>query len=121
MAKKEWKKLKNQSKIKDKNTEIEIDTDEYGVSDSTKNLANAQNDYPNYDWFACYTIKDKNGNDVDKVTGGYTIKFDKPESGKLYYYYKDGNKGRIMEVGFSIENGKAKATLNIGDPPIGNG
>ena len=126
MAKKEWKKLKNRSKIKDKNTAIEIDTDEFELDDSDKNLKKAEdkatNEGLNIDWFASYSIK-KNGNDVKNVSGGYTIKFDKPTTGnKLYYYYEDSEGSHLDYVNFfDDEPGRVKATLYVGDPPIGAG
>jgi hypothetical protein len=129
---KEWKRLTNRSGKKDKNTDIEIDTSNYEVDDSDKNLVDAKNEADRQnltiDWFACYSIKDKNNNQVKEITGGYTIKFDKPDSGdKLYYYYKDNNNnGHLEYVNFSdagTENNRqrVKATLTIGDPPIGSG
>jgi hypothetical protein len=113
-------KLKGLKPDKDKHTVIEgIDTKNFEVFDSDKNLSDAESNYPDYDWFACYTIKDKKGNQVKKVSGGYTIKFDKPALGKnLYYYYnKTANKLDFSDA----EPGRVKATLDIGDPPIGAG
>lgn len=113
---KEWKRLKSVSKKKDKNTDIEIDTSNYEVVDSDKNLEEANNKYPKIDWFACYTIKDKKGNQVNKVSGGYTIKFDGTATGKYYYYYN--NTANPLDVS-DVKTGRVKATLDIGDPPIG--
>ena len=63
-----------------KDTDLEgIDESKYDVFLTDKNLAEAKSKYPNIDWFACYTIKDKSGKEVGNMPA-YTIKFDKPAS-----------------------------------------
>ena len=105
-----------------KDTDLEgIDNKKYDVFTETEKLAKAQRDFPDYDWFVSFTIKDKNGHDVRDIPE-YTVKFDKPDSpdSKIYYYldrtahlvsYEDtdnqGNKNRV------------KAKLSVGDPPTG--
>ena len=98
-----------------------IDKSKYDVFSTDKNLAEAISKYPDYDWFICFTIKDKAGKQVGDMPA-YTIKFNKPASGNLYYYYN----GTAHQLSFSDTGKKGnkkrvKATLTIGDPPIGLG
>ena len=98
-----------------------IDDKKYNVFTETEKLEKARADFPMYDWFASFLIKDKDGKDVKNLPE-YTMKIDKPDSPetKLYYYldgsvhllpYDDtdnkGNKKRI------------KVKLSVGDPPTG--
>jgi len=124
--------MAKETKIKEKDGKYELggskDTDLEGINGSIydvfstdKNLAEAQSKYPDYDWFTCFTIKDKNGNQVGTMPE-YTIKFDKPASGNLYYYYN----GTAHQISFSDSGKKGnkkrvKANLTIGDPPVGTG
>jgi hypothetical protein len=115
--------LKSLKPTDDKHTDVEgIDTSKHEVFDSDKNLSAAQSKYPNYDWFACFTIKDKSGNQVGDMPA-YTIKVDKPASGKnLYYYYNNtANQLDFSDAGTEEGRQRVKATLRIGDPPIGTG
>lgn len=125
--------MAKEKKIKEKNGKyylggsketdlIGVDKSKYDVITTDKNLAEAKSKYPNYDWFTCFTIKDKSGKQMGKMPA-YTIKFNKLPSGKnLYYYYN----GTAHQLSFSETEKKGnkrrfKATLTIGDPPIGNG
>ncbi len=95
----------------------DIDPNQYNVFTTDKNLAAARKAYPKYDWFACFTVKDKRGNDANIR---YTVTFNKPASGTLYYFYN----GTAVEVGYDDAPNKgnqqrSKATLTVGDPPIG--
>ena len=105
-----------------KDTDLDgIDGSKYDVFTTDKNLAEARKKYPNYDWFACFTIKDKSGNQVGDMPA-YTIKFDKPASGNLYYYYNSiANQLSFSDAGKKGNKDRVKATLTIGDPPIGIG
>ena len=105
-----------------KDTDIEgIDTTKYDVFTTDKNLAEARAKYPNIDWFACFTIKDKSGKQVGDMPA-YTITFDKPASGTLYYYYNGtANSLTFSDTGKKGNKNRVKATLTIGDPPIGTG
>ncbi len=101
-----------------KDTDLEdLDPQLYDVFTTDKNLAAARAAYPDYDWFACYSVKDKKGNYADI---SYTVKFDKPASGSLYYYL-NGAVHPVQHVDTDKKGKKArvKATLNVGDPPIG--
>jgi hypothetical protein len=101
-----------------KDAELEdIDSNLYDVFTTDKNLAAARAAYPDYDWFACFSVKDKKGN---YSTISYTLKFDRPSSGKLYYYY-NGTVHPLEYVDTDNKRNKrrVKATLNVGDPPIG--
>ena len=120
----------NKAKYKDgkyglggsKDTDLEgIDTKKYDVFTTDKNLADARSKYPNYDWFACFTVKDKSGKQVGNMPA-YTIKFNKPASGNLYYYY-NGTATQLpfSDAGKKGNKNRVKATLTIGDPPIGMG
>jgi hypothetical protein len=98
-----------------------IDPNTYEVHTEETKLVNARRDFPKYDWFISYTIKDKAGNDVRTVPE-YTIKFDKPISGNLYYYLN----GAVYRVQYEDAEDKgskkrAKAKLTVGDPPVGAG
>jgi hypothetical protein len=120
---------------KDKNHKLggSMDTDleeldsKYEVFTDDVKLAAAQGDFPNYTWFASYSIKE-GGKDVQELPHDYVIKFDKPENpnSKCYYYLQGSvnNKGTIHEVNFEATANKGnkqrvKAYLKIGDPPIG--
>jgi len=103
-----------------KDVELEgINPSQYDVFSTDKNLAEAKSKYPNIDWFACFSVKDKTG---QYANISYTLKFDKPDSGTLYYYLN----GTANPVPFeNIEDKgnkkRVKATLNVGDPPVGMG
>lgn len=105
-----------------KDTDLEgIDPGAYDVFTDDEKLANARRDYASYDWFASFTIKDKAGNPVNRVPE-YTVKFDKPASGNLYYYLN----GTAHQISYSDTDNKGnkkrvKAALTVGDPPIGMG
>lgn len=105
-----------------KDTDLDgIDSKTYDVFTDEDKLADARRDFPNYDWFASYTVKDKSGGPVGTMPA-YKVKFDKPASGKLYYYLN----GSATEVPYEDDgekNGKkrVKATMTIGDPPVGMG
>ena len=105
-----------------KDTDLDgIDSKTYDVFTDEDKLANARRDYPAYDWFTSFTVKDKSGNPVENMPQ-YTIKFDKPDSGNLYYYL-NGSAHQISYNDDEDKNNKkrVKATLTIGDPPIGMG
>jgi hypothetical protein len=106
-----------------KDTDLEgIDADSYDVFTDEDKLRNARNAFPDYDWFASYTIKDKQGNDVRNLPA-YTLKFDRPDKGTLYYYLD----GDVVPVSYEDDaeakgnKQRARATLTIGDPPVGIG
>jgi hypothetical protein len=105
-----------------KDTDLEgIDGSRYDVMTDETKLAEAQSAYPNYDWFASFTVADKSGQPVDSVPE-YTVEFDKPASGQLYYYYKGS--ARSLSYADANDKGKKKrvrAKLTVGDPPIGIG
>jgi hypothetical protein len=103
-----------------KDSDLEgIDSKKYDVFTETEKLAEAQQKFGNITWFASFTIKDKNGNPVGQMAE-YTIKFDKPKSGDdnfVLYYYLSGN---TYQASHQSENSKrSKATLTVGDPPMG--
>lgn len=95
----------------------DLDPGQYDVFTTDKNLAAARAAFPNYDWFACFSVKDKQGNYANV---NYTVTFNKPASGNLYYYLN----GNVHALQYTDTNNKGsqarvKATLNVGDPPIG--
>jgi hypothetical protein len=106
-----------------KDTELEgIDDKKYNVYTDEEKLGNAQRDYPNYTWFASYTIKDKDGKDV-RTLPEYTIKLDKPTSGEFQlYYYLNGTTYPFPHEDAEDKDHKkrVKAKLTIGDPPTGS-
>src|SRR5215213_5437132 len=78
-----------------KDAELEgIDDKKYNVFTEDEKLAEAEQRYPakdHWDWFASYTITDKDGKGVAELPE-YTIKADKPDSdGSQLYYYLDGS------------------------------
>ena len=97
-----------------------IDSKKYDVFTETEKLAEAQHNYGHINWFASFTIKDKNGNTVGEMPE-YTIKFDKPKEGDdnfELYYYLGGSANKIPHD--SENNKRAKAKLTVGDPPTGS-
>ena len=113
-----------------KDTDLEgIKEDKYQVFTDDDKLADAQSDYPDYKWFASYTIKE-GGNDVRELPEEYTITFNKPErtpgksAPELYYYLKGsgnskGNVYRVNHEDMPGNSGRARAKLKVGDPPLG--
>lgn len=105
-----------------KDTDLEgIDSKKYDVFREEEKLANARRDFPMYDWFVSYVIKDKNGREVRDLPE-YIMKLDKPDSAdtKLYYYL-DGT-AHLLEYEDSENKGnkkRVKAKLTLGDPPTG--
>ena len=106
-----------------KDTDLEgIDAGNYEVFTEEDKLKNARSDYPDYDWFASYTIKDTGGNDVRNLPE-YTLIFDTPDKGTLYYYL-DGAVHPVSYEDDSQDKGgksRSRAKLTVGDPPVGIG
>ena len=105
-----------------KDTDLEgIDDKKYDVYTEEEKLAEAKQRYPDYKWFASYTITDKEG----KVVGGmheYTIKADKPDSDdSKMYYYLNGAAHLVSHDAAEDKGGKkrVKGKLTVGDPPLG--
>lgn len=103
-----------------KNAELEGVSQEYEVFTTDKNLQAAKDKYPSYDWFACFSVKDKAGNYAN-IT--YTLKFDKPAEGKKLYYFLNDSAHEIAFTNAEDQKNKkrVKATLTVGDPPVGMG
>ncbi len=102
-----------------RNAELEdIDASRYNVFTTDKNLAAARQAYPNYDWFACFSVKDKQGNYANIP---YTLTFDTPPAGSKLYYFFNGtaNELNYTDAGNRGNQARVKASLNVGDPPIG--
>lgn len=98
-----------------------VDETLYDVSTDEEKLANAKKDFPKYDWFTSFTIKDKSGKIVEKMPA-YVLKFDRPDSGNIYYYLN----GKVFQLtpDNAEDKGKSKrvkVTLTVGDPPVGVG
>ena len=106
-----------------KDTELEgIDSKKYNVFTEEEKLAKARRDFPMYDWFVSYMMKDKDGKEVSSLPE-YTMKLDKPDSpqSKLYYYLDGTAHLLAYEDTDAKENKKrVKAKLTIGDPPMGS-
>ena len=104
-----------------KDTDLEgIDSSKYDVFTDVEKLRSAETAYPKYDWFASFTIKKKN--EAEKPVPEYTVTFDRPDSGNLYYYLN----GTAHQVPYSDADNKGnkkrvKAKLTVDDPPIGMG
>jgi hypothetical protein len=110
-----------------KDTDLEdIDDGKYNVFTATeetnKKLQEAQAAYPHYTWFASFTIKDKQGNDVRTLDKQYTIELDQlPSENSELYYFLDGTAHKFPHQPGPDKNGRKriKAKLNVGDPPTG--
>ncbi len=104
-----------------KDTDLEgIDNKKYDVYTDDDKLKAAQREFGSYNWFASYTIKDKNG-DVVRELPEYTIKLDKPEGDfKLYYYLDQAANPLSYDTEDKDGKKRAKAKLKIGDPPLGS-
>ena len=102
-------------------TDIEgLDPDAVDVSTTDKNLADAQKAYPNYDWFIDFNVRVKNSSDYS--TASYTLKFNKPASGKIYAYYnKTLHELTPSDAGTKGGRNRVQVTWNVGDPAIGRG
>jgi hypothetical protein len=73
-----------------------------------------------YDWFACFGIRRKkaDGSPGDFANITYNITLDPlPKGKKLFAYYG----GQVRSLAYKTAGGKIKATLKVGDPPIGMG
>ncbi len=105
-----------------KDTELEgIDDKKYNVFTEEEKLAAAKSAFPDYTWFASYTITDKQGNVVRDLPE-YTIKSDKPdaENVKLYYYLDQAVNPLSYDTEDKDGKKRVKAKLRIGDPPVGH-
>jgi hypothetical protein len=107
-----------------KDTELEgIDDKKYNVSTEHTKLDEAKRNYHHINWFVSYTIKDKDGNDVQNLDKEYTIKLDKPDSEKFeLYYYLGGTAYPFQYEDTDLKENKkrVKAKLIVGDPPVGS-
>lgn len=95
-----------------------IDSGQYDVFLTDKDLAAARAAYPSYDWFVCFSVKDKQGKYANV---SYTLTLNKPPSGTNLYYYHNGT---AIQLSYSDSPGKGnqnrvKVQLSVGDPPIG--
>jgi len=110
-----------------KDTDLEgIDDKKYDVftdtAETNEKLTQARDAYPDYTWFASYTIKDKQGNDVRTLDKEYTIELDQlPSEKSELYYFLDGKAHKFSHQPGENKQGKKriKAKLDIGDPPSG--
>ena len=98
-----------------------INANNYDVFTDEDKLQTARTAYPDYDWFVSYTIKDKGGNDVGRLHE-YSLKFDRPDKGTLYYFLN----GTAHQLDYEDDDDKGnkkrvKAKLTVGDPPVGIG
>ncbi len=95
-----------------------IDPGKYDVFLTDKDLAQAKAAYPSYDWFVCFSVKDKKGNYADIP---YTITLNTPPAGaRLYYFYN----GKAVQLTYSAGPNKGnqprvRAQMNVGDPSVG--
>jgi hypothetical protein len=93
----------------------DVDPNTYDVFLTDKNLAAAKKAYADYDWFICFSVKAKKGGAYANMD--YTLTLDAPATGtKLYYYYN--NKANPLSYA-DAGNGRVKATVPVGDPPVG--
>ena len=106
-----------------KDTELEgIDAKKYDVFTEGTKLEEAKRQHKHINWFVSYTIKDKDGNEVQNLDKEYTIKLDKSDAEKFeLYYYLGGTAYPFQyEDTDNKENKKrVKAKLIVGDPPVG--
>ncbi len=101
-----------------KDAEIaDLDPNAYDVFTTDKDLAAARAAFPGYDWFTCFSVKDKQGNYANV---SYTLRFNKPASGNLFYYHNGAvHPVQYGDAGSKGSQARSRATLNLGDPPIG--
>ena len=93
----------------------DVDANTYDVFLTDKNLDAAKAAYKDYDWFICFSVKAKKGGGYADM--GYTLTLDAlPAGTKLYYYYN--NKANPLSYE-DAGNGRIKATVPVGDPPVG--
>jgi len=105
-----------------RDTDLEgIDDKKYDVVTDDEKLAAARRDFPGYNWFASYTITDKQGNVVRDMPE-YTIKSDKPdaEGFQLYYYLDQAANPLSYDTEDHGGKKRVKAKLRLGDPPLGS-
>lgn len=107
-----------------KDTELEgIDDKKYDVFTETTKLEEAERNYRHINWFVSFTIKDKDGNDVQTLDKEYTIKLDKSDVEKFeLYYYLSGTAYPFQYDDTDDKESKkrVKAKLIVGDPPVGS-
>jgi len=98
-----------------------IDSNKYNVFTDVEKLAKAKAQYPTYNWFVSFIIKEKDGKNVGEMAQ-YSIEFNKPDSEKLdLYYYLDGIAHPLPYKTEDKEGKKKiKANLKVGDPPVGH-
>ncbi len=90
--------------------------------DMPANLPTQKADDPNfkYDWFTCFGIRKlkDNGQQGDFADITYTVTLDPlPEGKQLFAFYG----GQVHSLSYRSTGNKIRATLNVGDPPIGMG
>ncbi|HEX6034787.1 MAG TPA: hypothetical protein VFY83_10150 [Anaerolineales bacterium] len=110
-----------------KDTDLEgIDDQKYEVftdtAETNDKLKQARDTYPDYTWFASFTIKDKQGKDVRTLDKEYTVELDQlPSEDSELYYFLDGRAHKFPHQPGADKNSKKriKAKLSVGDPPIG--
>ena len=106
-----------------RDTELEgIDDKKYDVFTEHTKWDEAKSKYGHIHWFASYTIKDKQGNEVRELPE-YTIKLDKPDADNFQlYYYLDEEAHPFPHEGTDDKASKkrVKARLSVGDPPTGH-
>lgn len=107
-----------------KDTDLEgIDEGKYDVFTEDVKLEEAKRNFGHINWFASFTIKDKDGNDVHTLDKEYTIKLDKPDSEKFELYYYLGGTAYPFEYEDADNKDNKKrirAKLIVGDPPTGS-
>lgn len=91
----------------------------FSVYTTDKNLAEARQKHPEIDWFACFVVRDQNGNPAKSE---YTVIFNRPTNAASKFYYFDGQ--NAQEVGFTDSPNKGnqrrvQVKLTLGDPPVG--
>ena len=104
-----------------RDTDLEgIDDKKYDVFTDEEKLAAARTAFPGYNWFASYTIMDKQGNVVRDLPE-YTIKSDKPDADnvQLYYYLDQAANPLRYDTEDKAGKKRMKAKLKLGDPPLG--
>ena len=100
-----------------------IDGRKYNVFTDEEKLREAKERYPDYHWFASYTITDKKNKVIRDLPEDYTLRLDRPDAKdfQLYYYFEGkAHPFSYEDSGMQGEKKRIKAKLKIGDPPTGH-
>lgn len=91
----------------------------HSVYTTDKNLAAARQNHPEIDWFACFVVRDQDGN---YATSEYTVVLNRPTNAASKFYYFDGQNAQQVDYSDAPNKGnrrRIQVKLKVGDPPVG--